>query len=315
MKETIMKKIIKPIILIIALILAFTLPGCNLVREGITGEGPEEAAAAAEEVEVVVQPAFSIIGDWFGVYNDTEYLEFRFTANGKCEMQPAVYPSDMFGPRYFGEYKWGGEGGREIIMDMYKGQAREVDYGDGFVWDEYFDGGRENATTALMMTFRVFGPGEKSFAIKAVGAGIDTEGYTVVQASAFVVLLAESMSGSGNPSPFLFGTIPLDPTEGKSGSSVVPDRLSDNVERFYTTDELNVRCGPGTDYKTYGTIPLGTPVFKIGEAAGKSEWAFVLLVDGGGWVHLDYLSVTKPEVKPAEPDAEEAEEPEAEKPE
>jgi hypothetical protein len=213
----------------------------------------------------------------------------------------------MFGPRYFGDYKWGGDGGREIIMDLYKGQSREVDYGDGFVWDEWYDGGRENATTALMMTFRAFGGGDKSFALRAVGAGIDTEGYTVVQASAFLVLLAEPMSGNGNPSPFLFGTIPLDPTEGKSGSSIVPDRLSDNAERAYTTDELNVRCGPSTDYKSYGTIPLGTAVFKIGYATGKEEWVFVLLVDGGGWVHTDYLSVTKPEPKPVEPETEEEE--------
>ena len=312
-----MKKNQTAIIIIIILIVALAFPGCNLVREGITGEGPEEAAAAAEaeQAEPAVPPAFPIIGDWFGVYNDTEYLMLRFTANGKCELQPAVYPSDMFGPRYFGEYKWGGEGGKEVIMDMYKGLSREVDYGDGFVWDEYFDGGRENATTALMMTFRVIGGGERSFAVKAVGAGIDTEGYTVVQASAFVVLLGESKGGSGNPSPFLFGTIPLDPTEGKNGNSVIPDKLADRAERFYTTDELNVRCGPSTDYKTFGTVPAGTPVFKIGAMTGKEEWAFVLLTDGGGWVHTDYLSATKPEVKPVEPDTEEAEDPDAENPE
>ena len=290
----------KKIAFLIAVILAFGLPGCSLVKEGITGESPEDAASSEEPAPIVVPAAFRIIGDWFGIYNDSEYLMLRFTADGKCELQPAVYPSDMFGPRYFGEYVWGGEDGREIILDLYQGQSKEIDYGDGFTMDEWTDGGREAATTALMMTFRVFGSDAKSFAVKAVGAGIDTEGYTVVQAGAFVVMLNQTVGGNGNPSPFLFGTIPYDPDESKSPNSVVPDNLLDNAVMFYNTDELNVRCGPGTDYKSYGTIPVGTSVWQIGSASGKDEWAFVLLDDGGGWVHTDYLSATKPDVPPPE---------------
>jgi hypothetical protein len=282
----------------LTVVVCFVLPGCSLVKEGITGEGTEEVVTPVETTPEVEPAAFPVIGDWLGIYNDSEYLELKFTADGKCELQTAVYPSDVFGARYYGEYLWGGDDGREITLDLYKGQSKEVDYGYGFIMDEWSDGGRESATTALMMTFRVYGGEVKSFAVKAVGAGIDTEGYTIVQPGAFIVLLAEAMSGNGNPSPYLFGTMPLDPTEDKSGNSILPDTFAETAERCFTIEDLNVRCGPGTGYKTYGTVPTGTPVDVIASAEGKDDWSFVLLSDGGGWVNKDYLSVTKPEVKP-----------------
>ena len=286
------------IILIIALG-AFVFPGCSIVKEGITGERPDAGADAGSDAEDAAVPAaFPIIGDWFGVYGGNEYLGLRFTADGKCELQPAVYPSDMFGPRYYGEYSWGGDGGKEISLDLYKGASREVNYGDGQVWDEWSDGGRESATTALTMTFRVYGGDVKSIAIKAVNAGIDTEGYTVVQFGAFVTLLSVAAGGSGNPSPFIFGSEPYDETEGKTRTPMPPDILNERAERFYTTAELNVRCGPSTSYGTYGTIPLGAAVDKIGSATGVNDWAFVLLADGGGWVNTDYITANAQESTP-----------------
>ena len=273
------------------------LSGCSFVREGITGERQNKKdteGGAATELPVL-PPAFNIIGDWFGVYSGSEYVAFRFTADGKCELQPAVYPSDMFGPRYYGEYKWGGEDGKEILLDMYKGVSREVNYGNDNIWDEWSDGGRETATTALNVSFYVYGGSMKSVALKTSTAGVDTDGYTVIQTGAFLTLLSEAASGVSNLSPFLFGSEPYDTSEGKSSVSTAPDTFTDRAERFYTTAELNVRCGPGTDFKSYGTVPVGTPVDKIGYmGTGHEDWVFVLLQDGGGWVNTGYLADSPP---------------------
>jgi|GEM_PF-2103852 len=292
-----MKKI-AIIVLLIAAFSAYMLSGCSIIKEGVTGDNQTASGGSGADAtaqSLAVPAAFPIIGDWFGVYSGNQYLEFRFTADGKCELQPAAYPSDMYGPRYYGDYTWGGDNGNEISLDMYKGVSRQVDYGEGNVWDEWSDGGRDAASTGLTLTLHVYGGPMKTVAMRAMTAGIDTDGYTVVQMSAFLTLLSESVSGGGNTSPFIFGSEPYDQTEGKTKTPVVPDTLSDTAVRYYTTSELNVRCGPSTDFATYGTIPLGTPVDKIGEATGKSDWVFVLLADGGGWVNTGYISTSAPD--------------------
>ena len=292
----------KAAVLAAAAFLVFALAGCSLVKEGVTGEKSAEGQEEIdrEEAAPAMPAAFNIVGDWFGVYAGSEYLAFRFTADGKCEMQSALYPSDMFGPRYFGDYTWGGEGGKEVLLDLYRGVSSEVDYGDGSLWDEWSDGGRDSATIALTMAFRIYGGDMRSFALKARGAGTDTEGYLVVQDNAFLVVLESPGGGNGNPSPFLYGSTPYDNTEGKEMEPSAPDSFVDRVERFYTTDELNVRCGPSTDFGTYGTVMPGTPVDKIGYASGNDDWAFVLLADGGGWVNTGYLTETPPGAAPQE---------------
>ena len=304
-----MKKLIALLLIIVVVLFGMSagLSGCSIIKEGITGERPagEGDGGSADGDIPSLPPAFPIIGDWFGVYGGNEYVSLRFTADGKCELQPAVYPSDMFGPRYYGDYRWTADDGNQIVMDMYKGVSKEVDYGNGNIWDEWSDGGRNKATTALSMTFEVYGGKMKSLALRAVMAGIDTEGYTVVQTGAFLVILAEGAGGSGNSSPFIFGSISNDQTEGKSKTISAPNALMASAQRFYTTAELNVRCGPSTDYATYGTVPIGTPVDKIGVQEGKNDWAFVLLADGGGWCNTEYLTETAPAVpvQPAAPAA------------
>jgi len=293
-----MKRLFVFIFIAVLAIGAFGFAGCSFVREGITGERQTDPAADGstdEEEYRVVPAAFNIIGDWFGVYNGSEYLSLRFTANGKCELQPAVYPSDIFGPRYYGDYRWGGDDGREIILDMYKGVSREVDYGEGNIWDDWTDGGREGASTALYITFRGLGGQSRSVAIKTDMGGIDTDGYQVVHSGAFAVLMPEAFGGSGNQSPFIFGATPYDQTEGKTLAPSPPDSFIDRAERFYTTAELNVRCGPSTSFGTYGTVPLGTPADKIGYMfTGHDDWAFALLMEGGGWMNTEYLSSSPP---------------------
>jgi len=288
-----MKRLLVFVLAIILAISAFGIAGCSVVREGVTGERQTAADEGDEDDFLSVPAAHNIIGDWFGVYNGGEYLSFRFTADGKCELQPAVYRSDMYGPRYYGDYRWGGLDGDEIFLDLYKGESREVNYGDSGVWDDWYDAGRDAATTALNVSFQVFGGQMRSVAVKAGMAGIDTDGYTVVQTGAFLVLLTDG--GSGHDSKFVFGSTPFDETEGKTLTPKAPDSFTIRTERYFTTAELNVRCGPSTDFGTYGTVDLGTAADKIAYmATDHDDWAFVLLMDGGGWMHKDYLSETKP---------------------
>ena len=289
-----MKRLLVFVLAIILAVSAIGIAGCSVVREGVTGERQTDGADGSSDEDLPSVPAaHNIIGDWFGVYNGSEYLSLRFTADGKCELQPAAYRSDMFGPRYYGDYRWGGQGGDEIFLDLYKGDSREVDYGGGNVWDDWFDAGRDAATTALTVTFQVFGGQMRSVALKSGMAGIDTDGYTVVQAGAFLVLLTDS--SSGHDSAFVFGSTPLDQTEGKKLVPKPPDSFVSKAERYYTTAELNVRCGPSTDFGTYGTVDIGTPADKIAYMAAEyDDWAFVLLMDGGGWMHTDYLADSPP---------------------
>ena len=283
---------------LVTVLLAFVISGCSIIKEGITGERPEAEEDIPEiaEEHPFVPAAFPIIGDWFAVYSGSEYLGFRFTADGKCELQPALYSSDLFGPKYYGDYHWGGAGGNEVIMDMYKGVSKEVDYGDGNIWDEWSDGGRVQATTGLMITFSVYGGNMKSVAMKIESSGNDTDGYTVVKPGAIMILISQGADSMGAYSPFIFGSEPYDDTEGKKKAPAVPDIFISRAERFYTTAELNVRCGPSVNYATYGTVQPGTPVDKIGEFTDIEDWAFVLLDEGGGWVNTDYLSATLAQV-------------------
>jgi len=294
----------------LALILAFSalgIAGCSVVKEGVTGERPPAADGEGEgdEGAPAVPAAHNIIGDWFGVFDGQEYLSFRFTADGKCELQTGLYQTEFTGPRYYGDYRWGGDVGDEILLDMYKGMSREVDYGDGNIWDDWYDGGRDDASTALTVSFRVFGGSMTSVALRAGAAGIDTDGYTVIPPAVFVVLNTEA-GGAGHESPFIFGSMPFDETEGKTLMPKTPDSFTLKAERYYTTAELNVRCGPDTSFGTYGTVPIGTAVDKIAYmATGHDDWAFVLLMNGGGWVHTDYLADSPPAKEPVtEPDTE-----------
>jgi uncharacterized protein YraI len=55
----------------------------------------------------------------------------------------------------------------------------------------------------------------------------------------------------------------------------------------YTTGGVNQRTGPGTGYRSIGTLPAGTPVNVTGCQPG---WCSVTSFLGWGWVSSSYLS-------------------------
>jgi heat shock protein HslJ len=60
-----------------------------------------------------------------------------------------------------------------------------------------------------------------------------------------------------------------------------------------TTEPLNVRSGPGTEYYSYGIIPAGTTLEVVGKNAEGTWWAVniptTLTSTGVGWVSGDYV--------------------------
>ena len=281
------------ICVLVVMISIFGFSSCKVVKEGVTGER-EEQDEIADEMIPSLPAAFPIFGDWYGVYNGSESLSLFFDSELKCEMQTAVYKSKVLGPRYYGDYRWGGDDGKEVILDLYKGVSEEVEDEAGNKEHKWIDGGREKATTALNISFRIYGGSVKPIAIKSTSKGYDTEGYMVVPTNVFVMLVPGQGDSQGTVD-FLFGSAPRDTEEGKTASPVTPDVHRDKAERFYTTaEELNVRCGPSTDYGSYGQVPLGTPVECIGSMTGVSDWVFVLFAGGGGWCNTTYLSESPP---------------------
>lgn len=67
---------------------------------------------------------------------------------------------------------------------------------------------------------------------------------------------------------------------------------SQPLPQAVTTDALNYRKGPGTDYEKIGVFPIGTPVDEMGFTPSISDWAYVGFDGNCGWVAIEYL---KPE--------------------
>ncbi|MGQ9731694.1 MAG: C40 family peptidase [Candidatus Zipacnadales bacterium] len=52
-------------------------------------------------------------------------------------------------------------------------------------------------------------------------------------------------------------------------------------------EQAQIRSGPGTNYSSYGTRPLGTKVFVVGR---QGDWAKVKTPGGFGWIRADLLT-------------------------
>ena len=68
-----------------------------------------------------------------------------------------------------------------------------------------------------------------------------------------------------------------------------------------TTDELNVRSGPGTGFNIMTTLDKGTTVQYDYVLTNTDSWAYVAGSNIEGWVSTDYLSRTQEPQKNTEP--------------
>lgn len=76
-----------------------------------------------------------------------------------------------------------------------------------------------------------------------------------------------------------------------TGVSVKPTTLLDKYYPYYTTDTLNLRGGPGTEYNRIISVEKGE---QVEVAARQGNWMFVRVGSRYGWMIADYLSTTKP---------------------
>lgn len=74
-------------------------------------------------------------------------------------------------------------------------------------------------------------------------------------------------------------------------NTVTPDKKYSKAETKITTNGLNLRKGPGTDYDVITLIPKNYPVKVIGYKTGVSGWVYVTDITYGnsGWVSSAYL--------------------------
>ncbi len=74
-------------------------------------------------------------------------------------------------------------------------------------------------------------------------------------------------------------------------NTVTPDKKYSNAEVKITTNGLNLRKGPGTDYAVITLIPKNYPVKVIGTKKGVSGWVYVTDTTYGysGWVSSAYI--------------------------
>lgn len=61
---------------------------------------------------------------------------------------------------------------------------------------------------------------------------------------------------------------------------------------FVTTDQLNMRSGPGTEYEVLGVLPVGKTVEVL---AVEGEWYRISLEGGTAYIHADYVVPSTPE--------------------
>jgi uncharacterized protein YraI/heat shock protein HslJ len=91
--------------------------------------------------------------------------------------------------------------------------------------------------------------------------------------------------------------IPTPPLDSDGGTSPDP-----NTPMATTTDAVNVRSGPGTEYPSYGITPVGATAEVIGISEDGTWWVVKvpteLAPDGRGWLNANYVDVTNAENVP-----------------
>lgn len=80
------------------------------------------------------------------------------------------------------------------------------------------------------------------------------------------------------------------PTTDTAVIAVTPHR-----ETRYTTQNVNVRSGPGTGYNRIGSLPAGAEIAVTGET---SEWYQIEFDNREGWVSAQFTSSTRPVIAP-----------------
>src|SRR5689334_3803290 len=74
------------------------------------------------------------------------------------------------------------------------------------------------------------------------------------------------------------------------GQASVANQIACDCTILYTTSDLNLRSGPGTNYAIISVIPDVTKVQRYIAAGEENGFAKVYYDGNAGWASLDYLS-------------------------
>jgi len=81
-----------------------------------------------------------------------------------------------------------------------------------------------------------------------------------------------------------------------TGSGIIPPQPGEGAPTVRSTEPLNVRTGPGSQYPTYGTAPKGTVFEVIGVSADGEWWVVKLPAEmsntGDGWIAARYTEAS-----------------------
>ena len=85
-------------------------------------------------------------------------------------------------------------------------------------------------------------------------------------------------------------------------ASAMPFAVSAEEVSAKTTEYVNFRTGPGTNYSSKDVIPSGTGITVIDTS--NSEWYAVRLSDGStGYIYAQYIKITSATAMPAPTEA------------
>lgn len=71
--------------------------------------------------------------------------------------------------------------------------------------------------------------------------------------------------------------------------------IEETSEYLYTTNELNYRAEPNVNSEIYGTLPIGTEVYRFGIC--RNGWSKCLISNIECYVSTDYLTAEKPVIQ------------------
>jgi len=90
------------------------------------------------------------------------------------------------------------------------------------------------------------------------------------------------------------------------GPSVPVTKPDEDAPMAITLEPLNVRSGPGNQYYSYGTVPIGTTFLVIGISEDGQWWVVKIPTtvspDGQGWINGNYVETQNTENVPVVPD-------------
>ena len=102
--------------------------------------------------------------------------------------------------------------------------------------------------------------------------------------------------GSGDPVSIPTGTPTTTTTTTEVTTTTTTTRVSVFSVGYCTADSLNVRSGPGLDYRGIGGLVHGEKVTVLGQ---QGDWYQIQFGDTVGYVSAQYISATPPAQAPS----------------